>query len=331
MNRVAATLRPVTRLLPGAALAGVIAVLAVSAQRQIGGAVMLYALLIGMPLHFLMSRERIAEGINFSAKRVLRFGVALLGVRITLMDVQSLGLSVALLSAGGVLFTLSAGYLAGRACGLQRDFAVLSAGAVAICGASAALAIAAVLPQSGESERNTILTVVGVTALSTVAMVLYPLLVDALGFDHRIAGVFLGASIHDVAQVVGAGYTVSPESGEIATLVKLMRVACLVPAVAAIAWLFRHSHADTGAKVPALPFFLIAFVALMLVNSAGWLPQALVDALKVVCNVCLVTAVAALGVKTSLRGLVAVGVGPVAAMIAQTLLLAAFLLAFLLR
>ncbi len=328
---MAKILSVIAKLLPGVVLSGVIAAIAVLAQRQIGGAVMLYALLIGMPLHFLMQRAAISEGVNFSAKRVLRFGVALLGVRITLADVHALGLSVGLLTAGGVVFTLTVGFFVGRLLGLKRDFAMLSAGAVAICGASAALAIAAVLPQTGESERNTILTVVGVTALSTVAMVAYPLLVDVLGFDHRTAGVFIGASIHDVAQVVGAGYTVSPESGETATLVKLMRVACLVPAVAVIAWLFRDDHADAGsAKVPALPFFLIAFVALMVVNSLGWMPVALVDALKVICNVCLVTAVAALGIKTSLRGLVSVGVAPIAAMVAQTLLLAVFVLAILL-
>src|SRR4029078_6759814 len=115
--------------------------------------------------------------------------------------------------------------------GVRAGFGRWSGGAVAICGASAALALAAALPNHPLKERATLFTVVGVSALSTLAMILYPMLTQAFGLDARTAGVFLGANIHHLAQVVGAGYSLSRESGDVATFVKLMRVAMLVPVI----------------------------------------------------------------------------------------------------
>jgi uncharacterized integral membrane protein (TIGR00698 family) len=197
---------------------------------------------------------------------------------------------------------------------------------VAICGASAALAIASVLPTHKDSERNTILTVAGVTALSTVAMVAYPVFVTYLGYDHATAGVFLGATIHDVAQVVGAGYIISDQTGEISTLVKLIRVACLVPVVVTISLIMHRRRSPDADSQPLLPWFLVAFVVLVLVNSFGWVPDTAQSALTPVSSWCLLTAVAALGVKTSLKALADVGPKPVAVMVLQTVFLAAFVI-----
>lgn len=317
-------------LVPGSALALVIAALASLTKMQFGGAVMLYALLFGMFAHPFSAKPAIAPGIAFCSRRVLRFGVALLGARLTLVDVSALGLPTVLLIVAGVTLTLTAGAAIGRWLGLQPGFAVLTAGAVAICGASAALAIAAVLPAHGHSERQTILTVVGVTALSTVAMVLYPLIANGLSMDLHTTGIFLGASIHDVAQVVAAGATVSPETRDTATLVKLMRVACLVPAVAVIAWWFNRGQKDADGKpVPGLPFFLVAFVVLMLINSAGLIPAAIQQFLTQTAAYCLLIAVAALGVKTSIKGMLELGPRPILAIVLQTLLLGVFVLSVL--
>ena len=321
---------PLPALAPGAALAAALAALAYALSGSLGGPVMVYALLAGMALHGLSGRPGIKPGIEFAGRRVLRFGVALLGLRITLGEVQALGVASALIAVGSVAVTLVGGYWVARWAGLSRQFAILTAGAVAICGASAALAIAAVLPADEHTDRHAILAVVGVNALSTIAMVGYPLLTGALGFDDVAAGIFFGASIHDVAQVVGAGYTVSPTAGDTATLVKLMRVACLVPAVAAIAWLFHVRDGGADGKPPPLPLFLFAFVVLVGINSAGVLPEAFVAPLRRLSGVLLVVAVAALGVKTSLRGLITVGTGPVIAMTVQSLIVAGYALAALL-
>ncbi len=312
--------------MPGLMLSATIALAVRFVSDQLGGPAMLYALLFGMAFNFLTEDERFAAGIYFASRNVLRIGVALLGLRITTGDVMELGWPVLALILVSVVATILAGGLLGRVFGLRGDHSVLSAGAVAICGASAALAIASVLPSHKDHERNTILTVAGVTALSTVAMVAYPVLVTYLEYDNVTAGVFLGATIHDVAQVVGAGYIISDQSGEISTLVKLIRVACLVPVVIVISLITHRSRSESPDRRPLLPWFLVAFVALVIVNSMGWVPGAAHGLLTPVSSWCLLTAVAALGVKTSLKALADVGPAPVGVMVLQTLLLAALVI-----
>ncbi|MEM8815390.1 MAG: putative sulfate exporter family transporter [Pseudomonadota bacterium] len=312
--------------LPGLMLAIMIALAVRFVSERLGGPAMLYALLFGMAFNFLCEDKRFQAGIRIASRNVLRLGVALLGLRMTFGEVLDLGGAVVALVLAGVFVTLLGGWAIGRACGLSNDHSALSAGSVAICGASAALAISSVLPDHKHHERNTILTVAAVTALSTVAMVVYPVLVTYLHFDHQTAGVFLGATIHDVAQVVGAGYIISPETAETSTLVKLMRVACLVPVVLTLSVLFARGKRSATRREPLVPGFLLAFVALVVVNSLGWVPPQAHAVLTPLSSWCLLAAVAALGVKTSLKALAEVGPMPIAAMVLQTLLIAAFAL-----
>jgi uncharacterized integral membrane protein (TIGR00698 family) len=230
---------------------------------------------------------------------------------------------------GTVVFTTLVGIVAARMMGLGRDFGVLTGGAVAVCGASAALAIAAVLPRTGQSERDTIFTVIGVTTLSTVAMIVYPMIVNSVGLGPDSAGIFLGGTIHDVAQVVGAGYSLSPQTGDTATFVKLLRVAMLLPIVLAVSLAFgtRNAH---GKKPPLLPFFLVAFAVLVGVNSTGWVPAGLTGGLNEVSRWCLVTAIAALGMKTSLKAMTQLGPKPVILLLVETVLMAVLVLGVLL-
>jgi len=313
--------------MPGLLLSATIALAVRFVSDRLGGPAMLYALLFGMAFNFLTEDERFASGIRFASRNILRIGVALLGLRITTGDVMELGWPVVALILASVAATVLFGALIGRAFGLKGDESVLSAGAVAICGASAALAIASVLPSHKDSERNTILTVAGVTALSTVAMVAYPVFVTYLNYDNATAGIFLGATIHDVAQVVGAGYIISDESGEISTLVKLIRVACLVPVVVTISLVMRRGRSPASADVPLLPWFLVAFIVLVIVNSLGWVPPEVHTIRTPLSSWCLLTAVAALGVKTSLKALADVGPAPIGVMVLQTVFLALFVIA----
>lgn len=282
---------------------------------------MLFALLLGIAVNFLSQDTRARPGIDFASKTVLRLGVALLGMRITLDQVQSLGLTAVLLTAAAVALTILCGWFLARRMELDPHFGVLTGGSVAICGASAALAISAVLPKGPNHERDTVMTVVGVTTLSTIAMVLYPVLTAALGFDAHTSGVFLGATIHDVAQVVGAGYSVSTDAGDTATIVKLFRVALLLPAVLVISYLVRRNAAGTGdgKRPPLLPMFLVGFAALVAINSAGFVPAPVTHGLQEASRWCLIVAIAALGTKTSLGDIARVGWKPIALIIGETL------------
>lgn len=241
----------VGRYLPGIMLSLVIAVAASFVSEHYGGPKFLYALLIGVAFHFLSENDRCRPGIEFSAKRLVRVGVALLGVRIVVSDVSALGLWGILGLAGAVVFTLCFGVLMARVLRVSPMFGLLSGGGTGICGISATMAISSTLPQSPESERCTLMSAIGIASLSTAVMVLYPLWVRWFGMTVPEAGLFLGGSIHDVAQVVGAGSILSPDIAKAATLAKMFRVAMLVPVVLTLSLVFRRTvAAEAGMARP---------------------------------------------------------------------------------
>ena len=322
----------IQNLWPGLVVSTVVAVAAMFLAEHHGAPVMLLALLLGMALNFLTQtdgghKSRSAAGIDVAAKAVLRWGVALLGLRITIDQVVSLGWQPIAMVVLAVALTILCGIVLARLLGFQVFFGLLTGGAVAICGASAALALSAAMPAHPRKEQATLFTVIGVSTLSTLAMVLYPMLTDWLGLSPLQAGAFIGGTIHDVAQVVGAGYSISHEAGDVATLVKLVRVAMLLPVIALAAWLARR-HAlnqkgtDTSVRPPLLPWFAVAFAVLVAIHSSGWLPHWLVNAGKEASQWCLVIAMSAIGMKTHLKDVVKVGWRPVALMVLETAFLA---------
>jgi len=325
---------PVSRLAalaPGVLTAVTIALAASFLAERYDGPQLLFALLFGMAFNFAAEGPRVKAGIDFASKKILRFGVALLGARIGLEQIAALGAAPVAIVVAAVAGTILCGWLLSRLLRRPAAEGLLTGGAVAICGASAALAISAVLPQGKDHQRFTLLTVVGVTTLSTAVMVIYPLIAESLALDARGAAIFLGGSIHDVAQVVGAGFMISPEVGDGATLVKLLRVALLVPVVVIFAQIFRTAgaggEAAAGARPPLLPGFLVAFIALVALNSVGAVPPELARWLSDLSRWCLVIAIAALGVKTSFRQLADLGWTPVVMIVGETLFIAALVLA----
>lgn len=316
---------------PGMAIAIVVALAASFVSATYGGPVLLYALFFGLAFHFLAQDPICRPGIEFCSKTLLRTGVALLGAKITIAQVASLGVTPVVTVICALVATMLFGWGLSKWLGRPASEGVLSGGSVAICGASAALAIAAVLPQTKENEKFTLLTVVGVTTLSTVAMIGYPILVKVLGMDATSAGIFIGGTIHDVAQVVGAGYLISNHAGDVATFVKLTRVACLVPVILVLSILFNSRKAKAGINMPPLvPFFLIGFICMMLANSLGFIPAEVASWINTASRACLVTAIAALGVKTSFQSLASLGWMPVVMLVAETVLLALIVLIALL-
>jgi uncharacterized integral membrane protein (TIGR00698 family) len=315
-------------LLPGVLVCAVIALASSFISEHYGGPLLLYALLLGLSLHFLHGNPQAKKGVDFCGRTVLRLGVALLGARITLDQVGQLGLQVGAIVLGAVLLTILAGVWWARLLGLNREEGLLAGGSVAICGASAALAISAVLPQTKANERFTLLAVVAVTVLSTLAMILYPLLIQALDMAPVASGVFLGGTIHDVAQVVAAGMLLGPEQADNATVVKLFRVMLLLPVVMAISFLYRHRHApgEVRTRTPLVPGFLLAFVVFMLLSSTGQIPAQVVQGASDLSRMCLVLAIAAVGIKTSLEELLQLGWRPLLLFVAETLFIGALVL-----
>lgn len=309
---------------------GVVAAAASFLSEHYAAPVMLFALLLGLAMNFLGAEGACRPGIEFSARHLLRWGVALLGLRITLGQIAELGWSPFVIVVLSVVSTIAVSMLAARLLGFQAPFGLLTGGATAICGASAALALAAALPSHPMKERATAFTVIGVSALSTLAMIVYPMIAQAVGLDERASGVFLGATIHDVAQVVGAGYSQSRETGDVATFVKLMRVGMLLPVIVfAVLWSHRQAGAVGGTRPALLPGFAVVFALLLILNSTGWLPAAVVQAGESVSRWLLVAAIAAIGMKTQLGELATLGLKPVLLMVAESVFLMLLVLALL--
>ncbi|HUG24161.1 YeiH family protein [Piscinibacter sp.] len=315
---------------PGAALCVVIALAASFAAGLHDGPQLLYALFFGVCFHFLAAEAQTRPGIEFCGRTVLRIGVALLGARITVAQIAALGWSTAAIVVAAVLSTIAIGVAVARWLKLTTAHGVLSGGATAICGASAALALSAVLPRSREQDRFTLVVVVSVTTLSTLAMLLYPLIARAFALPPPLAGLFLGGTIHDVAQVVGAGYLMNPATGDQATIVKLLRISLLAFVVMAVSLSSLARRADNSgatSRPPLLPGFLQFFVLLVALNSLGWIPPAWHGAINEASRGCLIVAIAALGVKTSFSTLIEAGWRSFALLLIETLWLAAIVLA----
>jgi uncharacterized integral membrane protein (TIGR00698 family) len=316
---------------PGLAATFIAALAATYLSDHYGAPPVIFALLLGMALNALSAEPRYTPGINVSARTLLRLSVALLGLRITFNQVGDLGWSTAMMVLAAVPLTIGFGWLLARLLKLDGRFGVLSGGAVGICGASAAMAIAVAWPRKN-SERDTVVVIACITTYSTIAMVMYPALLAHLHLDAVQTGRFLGGSIHDVAQVVAAGYASSPQAGDTATIVKLMRVAMLLPVVLFITLANSGARDKTDPaqnKLALLPGFLVAFVVLAALNGfhlvAAQVSVVLIEASKWL----LVISVAALGMKTSLREMMAVGATALGLIAAETLFLAFLVLGWL--
>ena len=309
------------RLFPGLIVVGTIAAAAGFLSLHYKAPVMLFALLIGIAFNFLSTDERCAPGIEFSSKKILRFGVALLGFRVTLDQILGLGTSVLLLVPILVLSSIAVSWFIAKLMGRRYLFGLLTACAVSICGAAAALAVASVLPNWKERHRDTLFVVVCVTGLSTFAMIAYPILFSVGGFSDVEIGVLIGATIHDVAQVVGAGYAVSNETGDVATFIKLLRISMLPFIVIIIALLLKGDDELGTISPKAFPWFALGFALCLIVNSIGFIPEMITRFLADVSQWFLVFAIAGLGVSTSLKSMMELGGKSIALMVLQTVAL----------
>ncbi|TPE51532.1 putative sulfate exporter family transporter [Maribrevibacterium harenarium] len=307
----------------GVMLAAMMGLSAAFLSEHYGAPVMLMALLLGMSFNFMSESEATVKGVEFSATTILRVGVALLGARITFGSLTDFGVPILVATATLVVAVILLGVVLGRLMKLPANMGLLGGCAVAICGASATAAVAAILPKSQDADRSVVFTIVGITAMSTTAMIFYPMLANWLGMDERAIGYFLGATIHDVAQVVGAGYGVSEYAGDTATVIKLFRVAMLAPIVFFLALFFaRHQYESRATRTFPIPGFLVVFILLMLANTMGLITQDLSEMVASLSRWCLIVAIAAIGMRTQLNKLRKVGMAAILLLVIETIFMA---------
>lgn len=315
--------RPLSRFVPGLAISAIASAAAAWLSQNYGVPIILAGLLLGLALNFASADARTHDGLDATSRHGLRAGIVLLGFQVTLMQVGAMGavpfIGLALVMAAALVAAL----LAARATGQGMAVGILAGGATAICGASAALALYGVIGRARIAQAQFTLTLVVLAAASAIALATYPALTQLLGFTEAQAGFLVGASIHDVAQAIGAGFAVSDGAGAQATVVKLTRVALLAPLVTLTAlWIARADPADAGgraARVPLLPGFILAFLALVAVNSLISLPAEVAASALVLSKTLLLLAVTATAMRTRTDLLLELGWRSVVPVLAATL------------
>ncbi len=289
-----------TAYLPGLGIATVASLAAAYLSEHYGAPIMLMGLLIGLAFNFVNGDARTHAGLGFASKTLLRWGIVLVGLQVTFAQIASLGLPAFLFIAALIALVLMTGTLTARLFGMDAAFGTLAGGAVGICGASAALALSSVLGERRTSQAQLTLVLVTVSAASAVAMSFYPALAHMLRLTDRQAGFLMGASIHDVAQALGAGYSYSQEAGQTATVVKLTRVALLAPALALVALAYPKDGEKRGSGV-AVPWFVLGFLALTALHSFVGLPAAVLTTVPKLATALLLVAVTSTGIRSPLN------------------------------
>lgn len=269
-------------------------------------------------------------GLAWTGRRVLRAGVVLLGLQLSLGDLIGLGLGEVLVLLVTVAATFAATLWLGPRLGVGRRLTLLVATGFSICGAAA---VAAMSPVADADEDEVATAVALVTVYGSLALVAVPLVAGLLGLSERTAGLWAGMSVHEVAQVVAAAGTVSAAALAVAVVAKLARVVLLAPLVAGVGVVRRRAAGTpaSGARRPPLvPLFVVGFVVAVAVRSAGLVPDAVLPAIKPVTTLALAAAMTALGTQIHLGRLVRTGgrplvLGGIATLVATSVSLAGLL------
>ncbi len=315
--------KPLSRFIPGLAICAIASAAAAWLSQNYGVPVILAGLLLGLALNFVTGDPRTHDGLDLTSRHGLRAGIVLLGAQVTVMQIATMGavpfFGLALVMAAALIAALVAAQLTGQ----SKAVGVLAGGSTAICGASAALALYGAIGRERIDQAQFTLTLVVLAAASAIALTTYPALTQMLGFTDAQSGFLVGASIHDVAQAIGAGFAVSDAAGAQATVVKLTRVALLAPLVMLAAlWIARVQPiaADArGARVPLLPGFILAFLALVGINSLITLPPAVAGYTLIASKTLLLLAVTATAMRTRTDLLLQMGWRSVMPVLAATL------------
>ncbi|QZZ23373.1 YeiH family putative sulfate export transporter [Leptothermofonsia sichuanensis E412] len=302
-----------SRLSPGLLLVLVLASLALL-LRSLTGLVILSPLMVAIASGILVRNTtgipmQCQAGVTFCLKRLLRIAVALLGMQLSFLQLQQVGMQgftlITLVLIATFLFTC----WIGRSLSVKKHLACLIAVGTSICGASAIVATSVVLENSDE---DTAYAVGIVTLFGTLSMLLYPTVLPLLHLSSIAFGIWCGSSIHEVAQAIAAAFQVSSISGEFASITKLARVLWLAPLVFAMGAFFspRQLSLTSGQKHSSIPWFIVGFVGLMIGNSFNLIPEALKSIIGQLNLFLLATAMVAMGIETKLRDIRRMGFKP---------------------
>ncbi|MBD2869518.1 YeiH family protein [Paenibacillus arenilitoris] len=267
--------------------------------------------------------KRMTAGVTFASKKLLRIGIILLGLRLNLADMMNAGPKAFLIAAINVVFTILLVYGLARRLGAGKKLGMLTACGTAICGAAAVVAIA---PQMKADDREIAISAATVALLGTVFTLGYITLYPVLGLSAAGYGIFSGATLHEIAHVIAAAAPGGEEAIELAVIVKMSRVALLVPAAILIGLWHRRSAKEPGKKSQnklPVPWFILGFLAMSALHSLNVVPAALTERLIVAAYFLIAMAMAGLGLGVDLAVFRKLGQRAFAAGLIGSVLLAA--------
>lgn len=302
-------------LLPGLAAAALVALVARVIAQGLPAAFgeVLIAVLFGIVVaNTGLLPAASAAGLRFSVQRVLRLGIILLGARLSLGDVAEIGTGALGLVLATMTLAFAFALLAGRLASLPPRLALLIGVGTAVCGNSAIVATAPVIDAD---EREVSFAVATITIFGTLAVFLYPLIGHALALSSAAFGLWTGVAVNDTSQVVAASTAYSSEARDIATVVKLVRNTLMAPLIVVIAWWWaRRAPVVTGevraGALRAFPLFVLGFVFMAALRTAGLIDQPLAQPIDEVAKACILMALAAVGLSTRLVQLRTIGPRP---------------------
>lgn len=314
-----------TTIWPGMVLAAIVAASAFSIRELPGLGIfspMILAVIVGIVFANLVGLPaNTRAGIAFCQRSLLRFAIVLLGFQLTVTQLGAIGLTGVAIVALSLLATFCFTLGLGRLLGVERKLAELIAAGTSICGASAIVATNAV---TSASDEDVAYAVASVTLFGTIAMLGYPLLASAAGLDQHGFGLWAGASIHEIAQVIGAGFQLGPQAGEISTIAKLARVALLAPMVIALGVVATRGRTSEKAAKPPVPWFVFAFVGVVALNSAVEVPPTTKSLIVFATTFMLSVGLAAMGLQTHIGKIRSRGLRPLLLALSAFVFIACF-------
>ncbi|MBR5543497.1 MAG: putative sulfate exporter family transporter [Oscillospiraceae bacterium] len=306
------------KIIPGFAFAAAIAAVSRFIESLlpvhiIGASVI--ALFLGMIINSFFRPKWLAAGLKFTSKKVLKFAIILLGASLSVNVILSVGKLSLMVMVFTLLTCFGGGYFIGRALGLDWKLSNLISAGTGICGGSAIAAIAPVI----DAEDTDIAYAMSATFLFDMAMILlFPIMGRALGLSDMAYGLWAGTAVNDTSSVVAAGYAYSEAAGDFATMVKLTRTLSIIPTVLVFTFVnirlkARSGIRESGKKVNIMslfPWFIVGFLVLAGVNSAGLTPAGISSAAKAVSKFLMVCALSAIGLNTSFGDMKKSGIAP---------------------
>jgi uncharacterized integral membrane protein (TIGR00698 family) len=322
------------RLTPGLATTFGIALIAVVGGKLLqgsGASALMLAILFGIIVRIIVGeRMTIRPGVLFVQKRLLRIAIILLGVQLTFADLTSLNAIIVGVIVASVTCTFVFCSLVGRLLGIDAGLTRLIAAGAAICGISAIVATNTVVEAPDEDVTYAIATA---TAFGSVSIFAYPVLAAVVALHPTPYAIWVGSSLHEVAQVIAAGFVYGNEAGELAVLVKLTRVLMLLPMVLALAWLYRAKSRHAGVSKPSVtetvrnfpfPLFILGFVLMIGINSLDLVPPSTKPLVTFASAFLFAMALAALGLETDLKKLRHRGLRPLFAAVLAWIFISVF-------